>query len=169
MKMISAMLFAAVLLGGASSLSALQSSPAAHAAAPRIPVHAPFAEQMIVKLKAEHPEIQKLSMHAVPPGQTQWAIIASNYPKKVGKLSSPSDLQTVHEDQPVVHRIEKGHFWDTFVPVHGRHGKIIGFLVMEVPFKTASTRAGAIAEGIRIRNQVQHMVPNKEILFGPAR
>ncbi len=79
----------------------------------------------------------------MPPGQTQSAIIASNLPQKIGKISSPDDLETVASGQPDAHREEKGQFWDTFVPVHDRKGKVIGFLIMEVPFRTASTEAGA--------------------------
>lgn len=132
-------------------------------------VHAPFAQQLIVRIKAEHPEIQKLSLHAVPPGQTESAIIASNLPEKIGKPSSPSDLQTVAAGQPNVHRIDKGKFWDTFVPVRNQNGRVIGFLIMEVPFTTASTEAEAIEEGIRIRDEVQRQVPTLETLFGPAK
>ena len=134
----------------------------------RIQVHAPFAQQLIVKIKAAHPEIQKLSLHAVPPGHTENAIIASNLPEKVGKLSSPGDMQTVAAGQPNVHRIDEGQFWDKFVPVHNQSGGVIGFLIMEVPFSAASTAAEAIAEGIRIRDEVQRQVPTLETLFGPA-
>lgn len=153
-------------LGLAAEGTGISAMPALPA---KIEVHAPFAQQLIVKIKAEHPEIQKLSLHAVPPGQTESAIIASNLPQKIGKVSSPGDLQTVAAGKPNVHRIDQGSFWDTFVPVHNRHGRVIGFLIMEVPFSTASTEAGAIAEGIRIRNEVQRQVPTLETLFGPAK
>lgn len=136
---------------------------------PRLEVHAPFAQQLIVRIKAEHPEIQKLSLHAVPPGRSESAIIASNLPEKIGKLSSPGDLQTVAAGEPNVHRIDKDQFWDTFVPVHDRNGRVIGFLIMEVPFSTASTEAEAVAEGIRIRDEVQRQVPTFDTLFGSAK
>lgn len=161
---------AIALLGAASPLVALQTaSVAAAAPVPKMEVHAPYAEQLIQEIKSEHPEIQKLSLHAVPPGQTENAIIASNYPQKIGKLSSPSDLQMVASGEPKVNRIQAGQFWDTFVPLHDRHGTIIGFLVMEVPFATASTEAGAIAEGVKIRNQVERQAPTLATLFGPAK
>ncbi len=134
----------------------------------RVEVHAPFAEQLIQKEKAVHPEIQKLGLHAVPPGQTKNVIIANNLPGKVGKVSSPSDMQLVAPGKPVAVRKEEGSFFDTFVPLHDRDGKIIGFLVMEVPFVTANTEQGAIAEGVRIRNEVERQAPTLETLFGPA-
>ncbi|HTV06012.1 MAG TPA: hypothetical protein VME86_11640 [Acidobacteriaceae bacterium] len=162
--------FFIAMLASPSPLAARQTTPTAGATpAPRIQVDAPYAEQLIQKIKSQHPEIQKLSLHAVPPGQTVNAIIASNYPQKVGKLSSPSDLQMVASGKPKVNRIQTGGFWDTFIPLHNRNGKTIGFLVMEVPFATASTEEGAIAEGIKIRTQVERQAPTLAKLFGPAK
>jgi hypothetical protein len=155
------------LLGNSRKTGALGSTPPAPSA--RIEVHAPFAQQLIVAIKAEHPEIQKLGLHAVPPGQTQSAIIANNYPEKIGKLSTPGDLKTVASGEPKAHRIDKGKFWDTFIPLHDEHRKVIGFLVMEVPFNTAPTEEGAIAEGIKIRDEVQRQVPTLGKLFEPAK
>lgn len=134
----------------------------------KVEVRAPFAEQLIQKEKAMHPEIQKLGLHAVPPGQTQNVIIANNLPEKIGKVSSQNDMRLVAPGQPVAVREEQGSFFDTFVPLHDRDGKIIGFLVMEVPFRTADTEQGAIEEGTRIRAEVEGKAPTLETLFGPA-
>jgi hypothetical protein len=144
-----------------------QSQPVAGAAsAPaRIPVDAPFAQRLVVKTKAAHPEIQKLGLHATPPGQTMSAIIASNFPEKIGKVSSPRDLQLVAGGQPQAVRIDNGKFWDTFVPIHDRSDTVIGFLVMEVPFATAATQDLAISKGIEIRNEVERQAPTLGALF----
>ncbi len=167
MKALSAAL--SLILISVSSVPAQQSGSASLPASERVEVHAPFAQQLIEKVKAQHPEIQKLGLHAIPPGQTKSAIIANNYPEKIGKLSSPGDLETVASGQPKVHRIEKGKFWDTFVPLHSGDGKVIGFLIMEVPFSTASTEQAAIKEGTSIRDEVQRQVPTLQTLFGPAK
>jgi len=55
------------------------------------------------------------------------------------------------------------------VPFHDRAGKVIGFLVMEVPFTTANTLEGAIKVGTLIRNEVEQQVPVEAALFGPAK
>ncbi len=134
----------------------------------RIAVDASFAQQLIVKEKAKHPEIQKLGLHAVPPGQTQNVIIANNLPEKVGKVSSPTDMQLVAAGQPVAVRVEQGSFFDTFMPLHDRGGRIVGFLVMELPFATVDTEEAAIREGTAIRDEVQQEAPTLQKLFGPA-
>ncbi len=138
------------------------------AAPAKVEVHAPFAQQLIVKEKTLHPEIQKLGLHAVPPGETQNVIIANNLPEKIGKVSSPNDMRLVAPGRPVAVRIEQGSFFDTFVPLHDRGGEVIGFLVMEVPFATANTEQGAIQKATSIRDEVQQQAPALESLFGPA-
>lgn len=135
---------------------------------PKVHVDAPFAQQLIVKEKANHPEIQKLGLHAVPPGQTQNVIIASNLPEKIGKVSAPSDLQLVASGEPQAQKIDNEGYWDTFVPLHDHSGKIIGFLVMEVPFSTAKTQDRAIEVGTSIRQEVEQQAPTLESLFQPA-
>jgi hypothetical protein len=67
-------LLTSCLLGSTALVAQQGTAPA------KVAVSAPFAQQMIVKEKTMHPEIQKLGLHAVPPGQTQNVIIASNLP-----------------------------------------------------------------------------------------
>lgn len=153
---------------GSTALIAQQGKAPSSATPPRVPVVAPLAQQIIVKEKAMHPEIQKLGLHAVPPGQTQNVIIASNLPEKIGKVSAPSDMQIVAAGVPQAENIADEGYWDTFVPLHDHNGKVIGFLVMEVPFTTAKTSDGAIKVGVSIRNEVEQQVPTEDTLFAPA-
>ena len=168
MQRMSINLLAAVLVLSAGSTAAPAQQAGAATAPAKVQVSAPFAQQLIVKEKNLHPEIQKLGLHAVAPGQSQNVIIANNLPEKIGKVSSPNDMQLVASGEPNAVRVEKGSFWDTFVPVHDRTGQVIGFLVMEVPFATAATREQAIAKGSSIRDEVQQQVPDLATLFGPA-
>lgn len=167
MKMQVALLGAMLMLASSGTYSSAQQAEGpGNIQSPRVKVDAAFAEYLVLKEKAMHPEIQKLGMHAVPPRQTQSAIIANNVLGKIGKLSAPSDLKIVASGKPKAEK-EDG-FWDTFVPLHDRTGKVIGFLVMEVPFSTAKVHEDAIAVGISIRNEVEQQVPRKSILFGAA-
>ncbi|MGI8770937.1 MAG: hypothetical protein ACR2JE_05840 [Acidobacteriaceae bacterium] len=169
MRQAAFMLLAATITMGAFAAIGQQSDPSTVAAAPQpVQVSAPFAQQLLIKEKAMHPEIQKLGLHAVPPGQTQNVVIANNIPEKIGKASSANDMTLVAAGEPVAVRVEEGSFFDTFVPLHDRAGQIIGFLVMEVPFSTARTQEDATKKGASIRDEVQRQVPTLETLFGPA-
>jgi hypothetical protein len=161
-KRIMGQLLTSCLLGSTALVAQRGTAPA------KVAVSAPFAQQMIVKEKTMHPEIQKLGLHAVPPGQTQNVIIASNLPEKIGKVSAASDMQHVAADVPYAEKIADEGYWDTFVPFHDHGGKVIGFLVMEVPFATAKTLEGAIKVGTSIRNEVERQVPTEAALFAPA-
>ncbi len=87
-------LMSTCLLGCATLIAQQGTAPA------KVAVNAPFAQQMIVKEKMMHPEIQKLGLHAVPPGQTQNVIVASNLPEKIGKVSAASDMEHVASGAP---------------------------------------------------------------------
>ncbi len=62
-------------------LSLLMLAAAVSAALPAqtvyIPVNAPYAQDLLVATKNAHPELQKLGLHAIPPGEENYAIIAN--------------------------------------------------------------------------------------------
>ena len=60
-----------------------------------VPVNAPYAQNLLIKTKNAHPELQKLGLHAIPPGQQDYAIIASPITSKIGKKSSEADLSVL--------------------------------------------------------------------------
>ncbi len=62
-----------------------------------IPVDAPFAQNLVVATKNAHPELQKLGLHAIPPGQHDYAIIANAITSKIGKKSSAADLTVLQK------------------------------------------------------------------------
>ena len=60
-----------------------------------VPVNAPYAQSLVIATKNAHPELQKLGLHAIPPGEQDYAIIANPIPSKIGKESSGSDLSVI--------------------------------------------------------------------------
>ena len=76
------------------------------------PVNAPYAQDLVVATKNAHPELQKLGLHAIPPGQSDYAIIANAITSKIGKKSSAADLTVVRTGKATVKRDEAGKFFD---------------------------------------------------------
>lgn len=132
-----------------------------------IHVDAPYAQRIVVQVKALHKEIAKLGLHAVPPGDTRNAIIASDNPQKIGKLSSPPDMEKLATGKPVAVRVEKDKIFDLLLPITDEHGGNVdgGFVVMEVPFTEATDEAQALAIGVAIRDELQKLIPNEEALY----
>ncbi|HEY3839481.1 MAG TPA: hypothetical protein VGL72_23075 [Bryobacteraceae bacterium] len=130
-----------------------------------VPVSAPHAQELIVATRSAHPELQKLGLHAIPPGQQEYAIIANAIPGKIGKLSSPGDLAVVHSGQPTVKKEEKGRFYDLCLPIADRAGHPIGITVMEIPFASATDAADALSKATVVRDELQRNIPSREALF----
>lgn len=130
-----------------------------------LPVNAPYAQNLVVTIKNEHPELQKLGLHAIPPGRHHYVIIANAIPSKIGKESSPADLAVLASRQPSVKRKEKGRFYDLCLPISDTEGTPIGLTVMEIPFSKAKDSADALAKATAIRDEMQKKIANYGELF----
>src|SRR6201996_4986669 len=125
-------------------------------------VHAPFAEELVNKVKAAHnDEIVKLGIHAVPPGEKDNVIIANITASKIGKKSSDGDMKNLATGKPVAKRLEKDKTYDLLIPLTDAQGRDIdgGFVVMEVPFTKANSEDEAIKIGVAIRDDLQKQIP----------
>jgi hypothetical protein len=131
-------------------------------------VHAPFAEDLVNKVKAAHnDEIVKLGIHAVPPGEKDNVIIANITPSKIGKKSSDNDMKNLATGNPVAKKLDKDKTFDLLIPLKDAKGRDLegGFVVMEVPFTKASNEDEAIKIGVAIRDDLQKQIPSKKALY----
>jgi hypothetical protein len=131
-------------------------------------VNAPFAQTLVVKVKAAHDDqIVKLGIHAVPPSETDNVIIANITPSKNGKKSSPVDLEKLAAGKPVAVRIEKDKVFDLLIPMTDAKGRDLngGFIVMEVPYSKANNEEEALKIGVAIRDDMQRQIPSKKALY----
>jgi hypothetical protein len=139
-----------------------------HAQSNYIPVTAPYAETLVINTKAAHKELQKLGIHAVPPGQHDYCIIANGIPGKIGKKSSAADLTVVDAGKPTVKFNEKGKFYDLALPIADASGKQFGLTVMEIPDKFAKDNDEALAKAAAVRDEMQAQIPDVARLFEEA-
>jgi hypothetical protein len=132
-----------------------------------VQVNAPAAQRMIVAEKSKHPEIAKLGLHATPPNASDNVIIASDTPSKIGKKSSPKDMENLAAAKPIALRIDKEKIFDLMLPITDANGGdlIGGFVVMEVPFSNASDEAQALKIGAAIRDELQREIASKSALY----
>jgi len=130
-----------------------------------VPVNAPFAQNLVVTTKNAHPELQKLGLHAIPPGQSDYAIVANAITGKIGKKSSAADLTVVNTGKATVKRDEAGKFYDLCLPIADSSGHAIGITVMEIPFAFAKDADDALAQAAAIRDQMQANIAGRVQLF----
>lgn len=130
-----------------------------------VPVNAPYAQSLVVATKTAHPELQKLGLHAIPPGQHDYAIIANAIPSKIGKKSSPADLSVLTSGKPRVERNDKGKFFDLCLPIADTSGNSVGITVMEIPYASATDADDAMAKAIAVRDEMQKKITSHDQLF----
>jgi hypothetical protein len=130
-----------------------------------LPVNAPYAQSLVVATKNAHPELQKLGIHAIPPGATDYAIVANAITSKIGKKSSAADLTVVHTGKPTVKRDEAGKFFDLCLPISDSAGRPIGATVMEIPFALAKDADDALAKAKAVRDHMQAKIASQAQLF----
>ncbi|QHN02595.1 hypothetical protein FTO74_03820 [Granulicella sp. WH15] len=172
MSIIKAILVCSLSLSSVSTVLHAQEAKKAKAPAqdPSTYMHvsAPFAQSLVVKVKAAHDDqIVKLGIHAVPPNETDNVIIANITLSKVGKKSSDTDMQKLAGGKPVAAKIDKDKVFDLLIPMTDAKGRDLsgGFVVMEVPYAKAATEEEAIKIGVAIRDDMQRQIPSKKALY----
>jgi DNA-binding beta-propeller fold protein YncE len=130
-----------------------------------IPVNAPYAQNLLVATKNAHPELQKLGLHAIPPAQQDYVIIANPISSKIGKRSSEADLSVLTSGKPTVKRNDKDRFFDLCLPISDATGIPLGVTVMEIRYASAKDAEDALAKATAIRNEMQRKIANHDQLF----
>jgi len=163
------LLYASLLAFPAAPACAQTHPPPASAAPLFLKVNAPYAQKLVMETMKSHPEIKKIGLHTVPPGETESCIVASPFASKIGKISSAADLTVVTSGEPKVYpHPEEGGFFDLGLPMKDAHGQAFGLLVLEIPYRDAPSKEQALQMGLNIRDELAAKIPGKSALFSPA-
>lgn len=100
------------------------------------------AQDLVDRIARETPNVVRLTIHAVPKGETKSIYIASTATERVGQPSDPEDIEALKTGRTIVKK-EGGHV-DVTVPIPGAPGKI--FAVVGV---TLANPEGASEQALR--------------------
>ncbi len=134
-----------------------------------------LAQRIVDQLAASHPELESITIHAIPSGMKDYTMIAGTFPDRIGNVSSPGDVITAVKG---VTQVESK--WGTpnfgkkvsiLVPLKDTSGKYLP-VAMVIAFKQSPT-SGLIdldfmQPGVRIRDSIASQIASVEALFGPA-
>jgi len=129
------------------------------------PLTAPFAEHLVLSMLSAHPDLRKMGLHAVPPGQSDSVIIANGNRSRVGVRSTEGDLEAVKDGKTYCSDKQNGSFYNMKLPLLDASGKRIGILVMEIPFTSAANDEEAIRKAESIRAELAQKIPDLNRLF----
>ncbi|MBE3070216.1 MAG: hypothetical protein IMZ66_08255 [Planctomycetes bacterium] len=83
----------------------------------------PAAQALVDAAVAAHTDLVRLTIHAVPAGETQSRIIACNLAEKIGKPSAPEDLDAMKTGTMIV--LKEGANLDVTAPIFDKRGRAI--------------------------------------------
>ena len=81
------------------------------------------AQRLIEQTVAKHPHLVRLTIHAVPTGETVDKIIACNVHEKLGKISDPEDIEARTSKKITV--LREGNNLDVTAPILDKAGQAI--------------------------------------------
>ena len=129
------------------------------------PVHAPHALELEMATLSAHLDLRKMGLHAIPPGGRESLIIANANTSRIGVKSSAGDLDAVKEGKTYCAAKDDGAFFNMKLPLKDAAGRIVGILVMEIPFTSAANDAEAIRKAEGIRQELAQQIVDYNALF----
>ncbi len=129
------------------------------------PVHAPRALQLEMAMLSAHPDLRKMGLHAVPPGGRDSVIIANANTSRIGVKSSAGDLDAVKGGKTYCAKRDDGAFFNMKLPLQDAAGRVIGILVMEIPYTSAADETQAVHQPEEIRHELAQEIPDYQTPF----
>jgi hypothetical protein len=140
------------------------------------PAHKIYAQALSDQIMANHPELQSVTFHGVPPGQSKvYTMFAGSYPERIGNPDDPDDIDVIEKGITILDPRWR-RFKDTVKrvvvqePLRDKAGENIGLIVFA--YKTANGSKGErfyVNAAMDLRDQLQPKIASYAALFEPAR
>jgi hypothetical protein len=125
-----------------------------------------YAQALVEKTAAAHPDLRVLALHATPPGSKQNVIIASTI-GRIGKKADEDDLSIIRTEKTIVEVNKTGNLLEVALVARDAKGRNIGALGTVFPYKPGDDKAAREREAITIRDELARQVPSNAALFKP--
>jgi hypothetical protein len=126
-----------------------------------------YAQYLVDKTLASHPELTVLALHVTPPALRDNVIIASNI-GHIGKKADSDDLSVLESGKPRVEVTKTGDLSVELV-MRDASGKPIGVIGSTFRFSTGGDESLILHQAERLRDELGAQTPSLSALFTPAR
>lgn len=147
------------------ALSLLLASLALPAAAQTPPKT--YAQELVDRTVARHPELLVLAMHVTPPDSADNVIIASNI-GRIGKKADADDLSVVKSGKPRLSLNKAGDHFEVLMPFLDANGRQIGALGEVFAYKAGDDQAALAQKATVIRDELARRISHVKNLVEPA-
>lgn len=144
---------------------------AVHAQAPATALrpaasNAVYAQHLVERAIAAHPEVVILAMHVTPPGAKQNVIIASNL-DRIGKPADEDDLRVVNAHSTNREVNKAGNRYEVELPLLDASRRPIGALGVVFAYTPASDKAALERTATALRDEIGRRISHVKNLMEP--
>jgi len=125
-----------------------------------------YAQSLIERTLARHPEVATLAMHVTPPNSANNVIIASNF-GRIGKQADEDDMGVIKTGKPKVEVGKTGNRLSVELPLQDVSGDTIGALAVAFPYKAGEDKAEFLKLAEKIRDELRRRITNPGNLVEP--
>ena len=125
-----------------------------------------FAEAVIEKTLARHPEVLILALQVQPPSGVGYPIVASNV-GRIGKQADEDVMKVIETGKPNV--MASGRRIEVEVRLQDKSAKTIGAMRAVYPYTQGDDQARFVAQAQALEKQVSQMIPTAAKLFESVR
>ena len=133
---------------------------------PNPPV-APYAQQLVDRTMAQHPELLILVMHVQPPGAPDTVIIASSI-GRIGKKADEDDMGVIKTGKPVLEVNEFGNRFEVESVLLNGSGATIGAVSTVFAYQPGTDKEALHQQGEKLRDELRQQIPTLAKLFAAA-
>jgi len=130
-----------------------------------------FAQTLVAHVISVYPEIITFSIHAIPRGAKERAVIASSF-GKIGRVDAGDTLKVFETNEPKIWDLREtareGKL-ECVVPLWAKSGEPIGVLGFAFKYKAGDDSAEFLRKAIRIRDELREKIVDVDDLFKPER
>lgn len=138
-----------------------------------------YAQKLADETMAKHPELLSITLHGVPPGQTNvYTMFAGSYLDRIGNPDDPDDIDVSKKGITIIdprwHRTnDTDKKFVVLMPMRDKSGENIGLVVYA--FKnpknpnTSTSEKEYLAKATALRDALAKQIPNYNALYEPAK
>jgi TonB-dependent siderophore receptor len=137
---------------------------------PAVPGKKNYAQSLVDRLAARHPELIDVDIHTVPPGSAASVIVASRDASRIGKASDPDDIDVARTGAPRVEINQAGNNnVEVAVPLMSVTRQVIGSVEMTFPYVPSTDRDALVQKATDIADDLRRRIAHgPEDLVTPA-
>ncbi|MGH9524253.1 MAG: hypothetical protein ACRD3E_17150, partial [Terriglobales bacterium] len=127
-----------------------------------------YAQQLVDRALANHPDILILAMHVTPPKKDKNVILASNI-GRIGKVADEDDLDVINTGKPKLEVNSAGDRFEDELGLEDSSGKRIGALGVVYAYHNGVDKVALQKKAEQVRDELRKQIPSVDRLCEKAR